>query len=661
MDFVVARGFRLPFPSLFDRAGFALGAAPTLIAEGAVAVAASHAPVRVDAALVVFDGHAFDGDLFVHHVHAGPAEIAALHRRAPEDLGGAFCLVATTPAPSGPPTVEIVSDALGMYPIYLHRTDGGRFVISNNAHLVAAVLAANGATVRRSFLPSLDNLVFNGPAGSPFLYEEVEVLPYGHRLSVRDGRLSMRQWQDFAAEPDATAYAGHLEAACQQMQGAMRWLIRSLPEASFVLDLTGGSDSRAMLALALSLGLEDRIGIRNIMPLPHPDAHVAALLAEQFGLAVGPSVLPGGRPAESHFASAAAEAHLHGGIRDGIATPHSTVFIDDLVSLTGFYGEIGGKWATAVAKSTPIARMSVGERVDAMFTRRRRIGQLDFVTPAGTELARQRIVAHYQSLVDEGVGPGQLEAESYLTSRCRSHFGLQSVFNNRRRIQPDLLGTPWLVRARRSLVPALAVDNKVIHDIVRRLGGTGLAFAPMADHRWERSVVSDEDLPAWESMAVVTRDTPFHGRRTERLLRPVSLPPEAAVAVPAFAVGPATDIRPTARAGSAPRRCAGRSTTADERRSASGSTLTPSCAASTIRPGDRMVSSGPPSSTSCCPGCSGRSAPTCRTGSTGGCRCTPCLRHPSGVPRRLRRKSRPPRPPRSARRPRRGRARCCAP
>lgn len=33
MDFVVARGLKLPFPALFDRSGFALDAEPTLVLE----------------------------------------------------------------------------------------------------------------------------------------------------------------------------------------------------------------------------------------------------------------------------------------------------------------------------------------------------------------------------------------------------------------------------------------------------------------------------------------------------------------------------------------------------------------------------------------------------------------------------------------------------
>lgn len=541
MDFVVARGFRVPFPFVFDHSAFRIGAAPTLISDGEVSFATSHAPARSGDLTLVFDGHSFDHDLFLHHASARPEDVLRLRDRVLADLGGVFCLVSASREDGAVRTIDIATDPLGMYPVYLHRGAGGSFVVSNDAHLVAAVLRANGVTPRRTLLPCLFGLAFNGPTGEPFLYEEVAVLPSGHRLSVRDGGLAQDGPPPLRYDRSGTAYEACLDAACAQMQGAARLLLAAHPDAHVALDVTGGADSRAILAVILSLGLERRVGVRNFMALPNPDAHVAALLAERYDLPVGEGVLAhSGGIFESYFAAASVDAYGHGGARDNVAAQNTTAFVGDLVSLTGFFGEIAGKWVPWVAKSPTAARMSPAERTEALLSRRRRIGQLDFFTGAGLEIVRQGITAHYQAVVDAGAEPRHVEAESYLASRCRTHFGLMSVHGNRRRIQPDLLGNPWMVRARRALEPGLAADNKVVFDIVRRLGGAELAFAPMAEKAWERSVVDAADLPAYDRMEVVTRETPFRGRRRERLLRYRMLPGDTvpAVKVPLLAVGP---------------------------------------------------------------------------------------------------------------------------
>jgi hypothetical protein len=556
MDFVIARGFSLPLASVFDAATWALDASPTLVCGGQtserhsgdgrsgdlqapdlkigdgtlsswqVGLATSHPPVQAGQTTLVFDGHAFDHDLFLHHALARPEDVAGLLRRDLADLGGAFCLVTVTSQPQAPPTISIATDALGMYPVYLHRRSDSAYIISNSAHAVAAVLAHAGEPPTRSFFPCLTNLTFNGPAGGPFLYEGVECLPHGYRLSVEGGRLSVARVQTFEYRPNDGVYRDCIEAACAQMQGAATRLFAERPYDTIALDLTGGADTRAMLALMLTMGLQRRFGVRNIMRRPHPDAHVAAYLTERYGLSVAETGFPRpGPPVVAAFEAFGVDAFLHGGARDGGASFLSNVFLDDHIHLTGFYGGgLGGKTGAAMTLRGPVLRMSVPDRVDHLLARRRRIGQLDFITDDGVERVRAGIVAFYEGLLDQGATPEHLEAEAYLAGRCRTHFGLATVQNNRRRIQPDLLGSPWLVRARRALPSKLAAHNKVVFDIIRRFAGAELAFAPMADRRWDRSLVAEEDLPLWDKMIAVTRDTPSISDRKERLLKPRFLP-----------------------------------------------------------------------------------------------------------------------------------------
>lgn len=526
MDFVIARGFALPLASVFTHATWAIDAAPGFVCEGEVVVATSHAPLRCGGATLVFDGHAFDRDLFVHRAAGRPGDVAALIGRDLSDLGGAFCLVTVTAVEDGPPTITVVTDALGMYPLYVWRGPDGAYVLSNSAHAVAAVLTHNGRPPARSFLPCLANLTFNGPVGGPFLYEGVDRLPHGTAVSFEAGRLVLSRPEAFRYREDGETYQASIEAACAQMRGALEALLARWPFASVVMDLTGGADSRAMLGLMLSMGLRRRFGIRNIMHRPHPDAHVAALLADRYDLAVGESILPLPAPAATAaFEAFGLDAFLHGGARDGGSAFPSDVFLDDYIHLTGFYGGgLGGKTGAVMTLRGPVLRMSVPQRVDHLLARRRRVGQLDFVTDAGVERMREGIIAFYEGLLEQGARPDTLEAEAYLAGRCRTHFGLASVQANRRRIQPDLLGNPWLVRARRALSPSLAAHNKVVFDILRHFGGAELAFAPMAERRWDRSLVADEDLAAFEEMIAVGRDTPSLSDRTERLMKARYLP-----------------------------------------------------------------------------------------------------------------------------------------
>jgi len=308
------------------------------------------------------------------------------------------------------------------------------------------------------------------------------------------------------------------------MRGTVLALRDTMPDAEWAVDLTGGADTRTVLAILLTSGSSERIRARNIMDYPHPDANVAGLLCDRYGLLPARSFVSARRgPVSGAFEAAAIEAFLHGGMRDGAGTINSALFLGDYVHFTGcFGGGLGGKTGRP-----PLSSADIDKRVEETISRRRRIGQFDFVSDAGVDLVRASMRSFYEHLTDVGVPPEHMEAESYLAGRCRSHFGLLSLFANKRRVTPDILCNRLIVDARRALAPTMYHANKVIFDLLLTSNSPDLVFAPMAEHKWDATIVPASYLRDLEEMRIITRSSAPLCAVSSLRLREVSTLPAA--------------------------------------------------------------------------------------------------------------------------------------
>lgn len=170
------------------------------------------------------------------------------------------------------------ADAAGMQSCYVGER-GGLVAVSNRSMLVAMAL-------ERGRWPEPDPRFFGWwmtPSMAPLTratpWPGVYPIEPNRWVQIQGGRLGWRE------RPAARPYRSWYEARAAHIRRASAWA--RLPGVSTRLTLTGGKDSRAVLAGILAAGVEDRLDHAYIRaPEQHPDVEIARQLCERVGLEI---------------------------------------------------------------------------------------------------------------------------------------------------------------------------------------------------------------------------------------------------------------------------------------------------------------------------------------------------------------------------------------
>jgi hypothetical protein len=203
---------------------------------------------------------------------------------AHDGLLGVFTAVALDREGRG----TIVTDALGLSLVYRAEGDGVT-VFSSRASLAAAV-AAGARPPRRDPIGACWLAYGDYLVGAQTTFAGVEVVPEGATVVIEAGRgarleaAGPRPWRFRTGDPVLAVDPHDL---IDEVQGDIAASIRaalSLPVAHHLCGLTGGKDSRLVLAVALAEGLAGDLEFRTWGASDLPDVVIARRLAEMFGL-----------------------------------------------------------------------------------------------------------------------------------------------------------------------------------------------------------------------------------------------------------------------------------------------------------------------------------------------------------------------------------------
>jgi hypothetical protein len=474
--------------------------------------AAMSQPEPDRAAFYLFDGQFSAGTHYFHTLLKAPA--GALRRRIDtllrdehggDDINAGQFVVGRIQDGR----LELLTDSLSQYPVYYFRS-GERFVISNVLRQIAAVLSASGLPTTPSLLPCLEGTVFGGVLADSTHFAEIKRLPFGHGI-IADPYLQLRRLKSTDRELSYEETIGRARSALAQHVRAVADAVAA--PRLIAADITGGGDSRLVLSLLLDSPLRGEIRGRCFTRYPHPDANVAGALMTAYNLPVAefPVVVdedPRFWQQRRMRREIEANAALTGGARL-IAGTLSTIAFPNFVHFTGLFGELGGATVTGdfVGEAEQLG-YSAARAVDLRFAERRRIGALDLISEEGLAIVRNNAIAALTELEEEGITREHLQAELYLRSRCRTHFGLVSWLANQSKIAPEPLACPWLVEARRLLPRRLYRRQKVILDLILAGGCKDLALVPMASKIWHESIVPPAELETLGRVEPVTAATP---------------------------------------------------------------------------------------------------------------------------------------------------------
>jgi hypothetical protein len=241
-----------------------------------------------EAGLTAFSGHTWPrarpwaagrpwAEQLADHLRAHPL------RDGTDDLLGVFTAVSIDHHGRG----AVAGDALGLALVY-RAQHGDTTVLSSRASVAAAVLgAATGAPPRRDTW-STGFLAFSGRSMGPGTgYVGVEALPVGAVVVVDPGhaprveRRSARPWRlsgDAAPSPEEVL-AGVRSDITTSLEAAL-----AMPVEHHILNLTGGKDSRTILAAALNAGLAEAFEYQTWGAEDLPDVVIARQISDQLGL-----------------------------------------------------------------------------------------------------------------------------------------------------------------------------------------------------------------------------------------------------------------------------------------------------------------------------------------------------------------------------------------
>jgi asparagine synthetase B (glutamine-hydrolysing) len=279
--------------------------------------------------------------------------------------------------------------------------------------------------------------------------------------------------------------------------------LRALAHAAFehrVCDLTGGMDSRLVAAAILHDGLQDAFLFHTIGGHPNPDANVAALIRERFGLRRGTAIHPPPDRERTPFewlrttlgeTSGVMSTFFKVRAADPEPSRHLWIGGGSGELLREFWpsgGPPAGSIARLLRRRPPPLRRNV-ERLRAR-------GHL--LRPERREEAAETLARFGAESVAAGVAAEHVGDHLYLASRARYHFGVFWATSPRARFHP--LYSPAALQAAHAIPNGDKAANRIGLELMRRLAPE-LAALPFAGKRWAPHLMPEAPEP-------VTRRTP---------------------------------------------------------------------------------------------------------------------------------------------------------
>lgn|GEM_PF-7051212 len=366
--------------------------------------------------------------------------------------------------------MELVADNLGNIPLYHSSTPRGALA-SNSIRLIALALKELGLPVKLS-LESIattwfTNHVFGSTQVSKETYVEgVEMCLIGQRVRFDARGMSVTDAVLPETEPLGPGEYRHLlDKGIQEIRESHIGLFNT--DRTIVSTLTGGRDSRMMLAALLSLGRESDVYFRTT-PNDDDDVRISTGLANYFGL----SYAPGDGAVKAEHRSYDEDLRRHSMMHMGakslfvpMATSHSAM--DGTLSLTlvGAGGELYRSLHTKRFGPDILDKPVNPETVEDWL---RGYGSWQNLTDEIREITVASAHASLKEFNPQSIGDA-LDMH-YANYRNRHHFGATAQYNrDRSSVNMHPLMSPALFRLSRRIARPAMMSDRMVFDITRTL------------------------------------------------------------------------------------------------------------------------------------------------------------------------------------------------
>jgi hypothetical protein len=390
-------------------------------------------------------------------------------------------------------TLEVFGDPAGLHQIFHVE---GRPIVASRAGF-AAILAGDAKADPESGL-WLGTIGYR--VGAPSGWAGVRQMPQGARL-VADASGSRAIAEPFRLPVSRGFAEGGAELLRQGLEEAKAAIRLAAGKGAFDLPITGGKDSRVVLAIALAAGLRDRLTLFTRGYAGHPDVVVGALIAARLGVPHRREP-PLGSDLPADLAPGAVMALLRtiafqadGGMGGWDNVTGTAIGRETLVS--GHLGEV----LKAYAKRTPEGALDPA----AMVRLQAPFDPLDVLRPAARDRLVGQLAAQMAAARAGGADEADLPDLFYWRNRVPNWLGgIRGIKSFER--QPILpLGVPALMQLAFTMTAAER-KAELAHFKLIEAAAPNLIDLPFAHQSWDPSLAAPSVAPV-----LAAPDAPLFG------------------------------------------------------------------------------------------------------------------------------------------------------
>lgn len=403
-----------------------------------------------------------------------------------ENARGSFLLIEIDTQTN---TVTLYNDPLSLYPVYWFENEQYA-ALSNMPIWMESVLSAAGVEVERDGLLAGYDLAIGTGAFGVTGWSEFNLIPFGTSLSLTQAKLKFNEFRSldkFFNTDDS------LDTLIERSVIELKENIKAIAESHYtnkVSDITGGMDSRLVLAAIFSQGLEGKFLYNTNGEYPVPDANCALSIMEKFGLTRIRTLCQYSQPVATKPISTFKKfIYQSQGSRFIYDRAFETNCVQDhLIKVGG--GLAGGFKSTYSLRLKAKEGQKVGleDAVSAMF-----LPATEYLSDSLVNRIHKELFSGFSDIHKKyNVSYNAVMDFFYVLSRNRYFIGMGEFSSSAVRPKVHALYSQSLIAAALKLEDDERANGKLHFELMRRLSPS-LCKLPFAGQSWSKSIVSYED------------------------------------------------------------------------------------------------------------------------------------------------------------------------
>lgn len=409
--------------------------------------------------------------------------------------GNYSLLSARKNAESGLVDVDVLTDPFGLAQIFV-ASMAGITIVANRYHLAAIALHKLGLSSGMNLASLATSLFADGVIAAQSACHEmpirgIRMLPADTHLRIRNGAVHFARSAVLASDTDpgdAASYRALIEKGCSEILMNVQAVLNHVDLPHKVLNLTGGIDSRTILAAVRSLGRLSEIRADTDRLADEDDFSTAVQLAAHSGIEYTDVPLGEIDPLTPEEHIATWRSH-HLGLYHDLPMPISrnqiTPGTSDTIRMIGGCGELYRGYYQKIFPE-PIHNLAGAEGLAAVEGFLTSFSTWDLLTTIDRD-GVARLVAGELMALHGGTVREKLDSW-YLAFRNRFHFGTSAMITRHfSTLAVSPLISPSLLRAARLLPARQREAGQVLHDVIHRLDPE-LVDLPFSGGGWSTEV-----------------------------------------------------------------------------------------------------------------------------------------------------------------------------